>query len=284
MEVFIRNVPPREAERSLNSFFSEVLSRLNIEDWMCQKIPRKPFVKLIFLRSRDGVRFLDLHGNTLRFKGQFLDCRRSRELDVFSIRSLEMDRIARAKGGTTPVKADTTSSKDSRTLRCTSISCGIWEYTQSGVVFLPFFTLEKPATMTFKSKAIVVETEILQSLEIFSQTVESVVWESSAIDSLTLTLREAPRISVCPDAMQTESLGTLLESLSIGNSDVLDRNRVPGLDKDHEEIAGSCLVYRFIISQGSGLKDPSKNLSLTRGLPSIQSTVQKVVTAFVAHA
>jgi hypothetical protein len=269
MEVFIQNVPPREAESSLNSFFSEVLSRLNIEDWMCQKIPRKPFVKLIFLRPGDGVRFLNLHRNDLTFKGQSLHCRPSRELDVFSIRSLEMDRIARAKDGTTTAKPDTTHSTDSQTLRCTSISCGIWEYTQSGVVFLPFFTLEKPATITFKSRAIVVETEISQRLEIVSQTVESVVWESSAIYSLTFTLREAPRISVCPDAMQTKSLEALFESFSIDNSDGPDRNRVLGLDKYHEEIAGSCLVYRFIISKGSGLKDPSKNLSLTRGLPSM---------------
>jgi hypothetical protein len=271
MEVFIRHVPPREAESSLNSFFGEVLSRLNIEDWMCQKTPRKPFVKLIFLKSEDAMRFLDLHRNDLIFKGQLLNCRRSRELDVFSIRSLEMDRRARVKGGnlTTRVKEDTTSLKDSRTLRCASISCGIWEYTQSGVAFLPFFTLEKPATMTFKSRAVVVETEISQRLEIFSQTVESVVWESSAIDSLTLTLREAPRSSVCPDAMQTKSLGALFQRLLIDNGDGLDRDRVPGLDKYHEEIAGSCLVYRFIISRGSGLKDPSKNLSLTRGLPSV---------------
>jgi hypothetical protein len=163
MEVFIRRVPPREAESSLNSFFGEVLSRLNIEDWMCQKIPRKSFLKLIFLRPGDAVRFLNLHGNDLTFKGQILDCRRSRELDVFSIRSLEMDRIARAKGGTTWVKEDTTSSKDSRT-PCTAISCGLWEYTQSGGVFLSFFTLEKLATIKFKLRAIVVETEISQRL------------------------------------------------------------------------------------------------------------------------
>jgi hypothetical protein len=269
MEVFIRHVPPREVESSLESFFGEVLSRLSIEDWMCQKIPRKPFVKLIFLRSGDGLRFLNLHGSNLIFKGRSLDCRRSRELDVFSIRSLEMDRIARAKDGMTRAKPDTTHSTDSRTLLCTSISCGIWEYTQSGVVFLPFFTLEKAATIMFKSRAIVVETEISQRLEIFSQTVESVVWESSAIDSLTLTLREAPRISVCPDGIQTKSLGALFETLFVDNDDGPDRNRVPGLDKYHEEIAGSCLVYRFIISKGSGLKDPSKNLSLTRGLPSM---------------
>jgi len=240
MEVFIRHVPPREAESNLNRFFGQVLSRLNIEDWMCQKIPRKPFVKLIFLRSGDGERFLTLHRSNLTFKGQSLDCRRSRELDVFSIRSLEMDRIARENDRTTPVKADTTtgSSKDSRTIRCTSISCGIWEYTQSGVVFLPFFTLDEHATITFKSRAVLVETDISQRLEIISQTVESVVWEASSIVAMTLTLREAPRISVCPDSTQETYLENLLASLFADNSDGPDRDRVPGLDEDHGEIAG----------------------------------------------
>jgi hypothetical protein len=49
--------------------------------------------------------------------------------------------------------------------------------------------------------------------------------------------------------------------------DVPEKNRVPGLDKDHEEIAGSCLVYRFMNAKGSGLKDPTRTLGLTRGLP-----------------
>jgi hypothetical protein len=281
MEVFIRGVPPRETEKSLNNFFGDVLSRLNIEDWICQKIPRKPFAKLIFLESEDGERFLNLHGQTkaaygrnflppstinLTFKGRSLSCSRGREVDIFAIRSLEMDREARAKDNTTPVKADT---EDFRTLRCTSLSCGIWDYTQSGVVFLPFFTSETPATITFKSKTIVVETDISQRLEIISQTVESVVWEASSIDAMALTLREAPRISVLTQITRLEDLNSLFDSLFADNRDVPDRNRVPGLDKYHEEIAGSCLVYRFMISKGSGLKDPTKSLGLTRGLPSM---------------
>jgi hypothetical protein len=284
MEVFIRNVPRRETEKSLNSFFGDVLSPLNIEDWICQKIPHKPFAKLIFLSSKDGERFLHLYGQpdvafgrngtNLTFKGQSLCCNRSREMDIFAIRSLEMDRKSRAKDDITPVEAGTTGSKEFRTLRCTSISCGIWEYdTQSAVVFQPLFTLEAPGNLTFKSKAIVFETDISQRLHITPQTIESIVCERAA---MTLTLREAPQISVCPNATRTTPLGDfhgLLESLfadiHMPFHNVADKNRVPGLDKDHEKIAGSCLVYRFVIAKGSSFKDSTGALSLTRSLPSM---------------
>jgi hypothetical protein len=102
-----------------------------------------------------------------------------------------------------------------------------------------------------------------------SQTLELAVWEASPIDAITLTLREAPRISVCPDATQKTSLEEMLASLLSDNHDVPDRNKIPGLNKYHKEIVVSYLAYRFLISKESGLKDSSKNLSLTCGLPSM---------------
>ena len=289
MEVFIRGVPHRETEKGLDNFFGDVLSRIDIEDWICQKVSHKPFAKLIFLNSEDGERFLSLYGSiqatyasnvsggtNLTFKGQSLSCRRSREMDVFAIRSLEMDKKARGNINTASARADTTTSKAFRTLRCTSISCGIWDYSESRFVFRPFFILEAPANITFKSKAIVFETDISQRLDINSRTVESVVWEGPLTAAMTLTLKEAPRMLVDPNATLTTPLGNfhhLLDSLfadyHMPFQDVADKNRVAGLDKDHEEIAGSCLVYRFVIAKGSSLKDPTESLSLTRGLPSM---------------
>ena len=61
-------------------------------------------------------------------------------------------------------------------------------------------------------------------------------------------------------------LNSLVANHLMSFQDVPEKNRVPGLDKDYEEITGSCLVYRFMNANGSGLQDPTRTLSLTRGL------------------
>ena len=71
MEVFIRGVPERETEKSLNSFFKDVLARLHMENWICQKITRKPWAKIIILDPKDGQRFLSLHGQTKNLTGRY---------------------------------------------------------------------------------------------------------------------------------------------------------------------------------------------------------------------
>jgi hypothetical protein len=301
MEVFIRNVPPRETEKSLNDFFAVVLSRLGLEDWICQKIPRTQFAKLIFLRSQDGEHFLGLHGQTqasyggrsflplgrtnLTLKGQSIFCTPSREkVDIYVVRSLELERKAKAKDNARPVKVDT---GDPGILRCASISCGVWEHTRSGVCFVPFFTLKTSASISFRSKTIVFETHKSQRLVIINQTVETVVWDGGPTCSLTLTLREAPRIST--SSLTTGSTGVdefiiLFGGLFADNSDVPDRNRVPGLDKDHEQIAGSCLVYQFILSKESGGKELTRGLSVTRGLPSMVQRNIMISESSVSYA
>ena len=99
---------------------------------------------------------------------------------------------------------------------------------------------------------------------------------------------------MCPDVTWTTPLGDvrdLFDSLLADNPlhDVSDKNRVPALEQRHEEITGSCLVYRFMISRGSGLQDPTRSLSLTQGRnimasqprSSISRAVQELITIFI---
>jgi hypothetical protein len=272
MEVFIRGVPKRETEKSLNDFFNNVLSRLQMEDWMCQKIAQKPWAKLIFLNSKDGLRFLSLYGQSfshtnLMFKGRLLHCSLSDRMDKFALRSLEMDKKARAEHKLTPAKSAVThTGKDYRILPCTSMSCGLWDYVESELVFKPYLTLTEPAKMTFNAKFIVFKMDTIQRLDISYYGIETVAWEGLPVPAITFTLREAPRFF---ESLEQDDLATQMERLFNTTYMGPDWNRLPRLNKDHRKIAGSCLVYRFLLTTSSKLDDHIKALGQVRGMPPI---------------
>jgi hypothetical protein len=141
-----------------------------------------------------------------------------------------------------------------RTLACTSISCGLWDYIQLGLVFKPYFTLTESAKMTFKSKSIVFKTDSSQRLDISYYTIEAVAYESLPIPVMIITLREAPRLFESPYralSMQEDDpfgTGSLFEELFLSGPSWI---RLPGLDIDHKKIAGSCLVYRILLNKGA---------------------------------
>lgn len=273
MEVFITGVPQRETEKNLNSFFKGVLALLRIEDWMCQKPSRKNWAKLIFLNPEDGQRFLSLHGSfrsNLVFKGNRLKCSISNRLDHFALRSLEMDRKARAEQKMAPTKSDRSrSEKDSRTLPCDSISCGLWDYINSELIFKPYLTLREPATMTFKAKFIAFKMQNSQRLDISYYSIESVAWEGLPSPAIVFTLREAPRSFQSTTQLEDviDDMDSLLRDCGITISNGPDRKRLPGLTEAHQKIAGSCLVYRLSLTTRTELDEQMKALGHIRGMP-----------------
>jgi hypothetical protein len=182
MEVFIRRVSKRETEESLKSFLGNVLRGLSIEDWGCGKRAQKDWAKLFFLNLEDGRRFLRLHGQTdpgstnLVFKGRQLRCSISNSLDTFALRSLEMDKIAKAEHKTAPANSKEMSSRKAyQVLACASISCGLWDYIEDELVFKPYHAQTKSANLTFKSRFILFKTGSGQRLDISYQSIEAVV-------------------------------------------------------------------------------------------------------------
>jgi hypothetical protein len=265
MEVFIRGVPERATENSLNTFFERLLRSLDIEDWICQKINRKPFANLIFLFKEDGLRFLSLHGRTqitsgrqLTFKNARLTCSEGNKLDQFALRSLEMNRRARAEQGTAPVKSGHISSgKNDQTLECDSISCGVWDYIGSDLYYKPYLTWVACGCIRFYSRSIVLTTAGDQRLDILYSSVEAVTCDGLPIPTMTLTLREAPRFF---QLHNLDSLSHMLYGLSMSNSkSACDRERLPALSRDHEKIAGICLVYQIKFAKSIQTDDQIKH-------------------------
>lgn len=267
MEVFIRGVPHQGTQKSLEEFFSGLLDVVGIKDWTCSKFRAKPFLNLLFLTRSDGQLFLNNYGyGTLVFQGHVLQCSQSRRsIDKFALRGLEMDKKKRESDQLKARRVQTTISGDGKTLECISMSCGIWDDDMElGSIFQAFYISNERATLTFKSNAVVYETTS-HRLEIGSQTVDSIVWSDSRPEpALTFLLRECPRIYL--SSSSSDELSTLFAGLSFKNEDT---DRVMGLDRRHEEVSGTCLGYRFVISKDNGQRAPRTNLKHTRGLPSL---------------
>ncbi|RDA84822.1 hypothetical protein CP532_3158 [Ophiocordyceps camponoti-leonardi (nom. inval.)] len=64
MEVFMRNVPSHLNEDSLKKVLTPCMDRLGIIDWTCEKRKGILVSCVTFLNSKDGAKFLEVHGKT----------------------------------------------------------------------------------------------------------------------------------------------------------------------------------------------------------------------------
>lgn len=276
MEVFISGLPKRETEKSLNNFMEDILDRLKIEDWSCEKRAQKDWAKLFFLNYEEGLRFLSLHRTNLRFKGTTLNCKISHSTDKFALQSLKMDKEARAEAAKMQVKSkEISSKKEPRVLACTAISCGLWDYIGGEAVFKPYFTLTESAKITFQSKSTVFRTDTSRRLDIIYNSIEAVTWEGLPTPAITFTLREAPRFFHSsyltfpePSGDYISPISKALASLELFDRIGPERNRMLGLSGEHNTIAGSCLVYRLSLAKNIELSAQMKALSQIRGISS----------------
>jgi RNA dependent RNA polymerase len=280
MEVFIRHVPERATEQQMSAFFQPILSKMSIENWQCQKKMKKKFATLTFLSPVDAERFLGLYGQiknhlnrdylppgrtNLRFQGTLLFCSAStNSLDPLAIKSLEMDAKARKAQKKKPAKDHTTPNSSSgahATTESSSVSCGLWEYVGTAVVFRSYLQWPVCGSLRFGAKRAVIRLDSTQTIDIPYSTVQAIAFEGLPSPSITFTLTEAPQFSQDIDLNQL-----LLTILSLNARHGPTRERLTALSSEHEKIAGSCLVYR--IELFSGLSDGHINaLSHAHGLP-----------------
>jgi hypothetical protein len=276
MEVFVKGVSERESERNLHDCFENVLRPLGIEDWSCQKLGKKPFAKILFLSPLDGQKFLDRYGyeqkqstsSGLAIRGKPLYCNKSNKpVDPFGLKNLEMNKRLREE--TVTVKQQKLKSKKSPLkLACTSISCGIWEYHKSNLCFKSFFTLKESASMTFKSRYILFKTSTGNCVDIPYCIIETVAREGLAVPAITFTLTEAPRIIRRGDDDLVARMADLMGDHLLEGHET-ENYRSPGLNREHEKVSGSCLVYRVTFANISELYNQREALNRIRAIPSM---------------
>ncbi|ERF76596.1 hypothetical protein EPUS_05869 [Endocarpon pusillum Z07020] len=274
MEVFVRGVPERATERQVSAFFLPILTNLSIENWQCQKKGRKPFATLTFLSSKDGQRFLSWYGQARiglggadrMFQGKLLLCTRSNKpADPLALKSLEMDAKVRQTRTTKPAKDHTVSS-----LECSSVSCGLWEYIDSNLVFTSYLEWPVRGSVKFGAKVAVIRMDTGQSMDIPYSTIQAIATEGLPQPGMTLTLTEAPHFSQPvgkANGTTTGDLSDVLKTvLTFSPQSGPSKERLPGLNIEHEKIAGSCLVYRIGLVN-STLNEHMDALSHARGIP-----------------
>ncbi len=283
MEVFIQNLPARGKEQTMNKFFQEVLDKLGIGNWMFHKISKKPCAKLIFLQPADGQRFLaryGLYGKALIYNGRALSCKVSNQLDKFAVQSLEYEKKVNEERKVLEERNDSSrAGREDQELQCTSISCGLWSFvnceSNSEIVFTPYYMLTGSAKLAFKSRSVVIETSNSQRLVMPYPSVENIAWDHSPVPAIVFTLREAPRSSrnstpiAEPVSLELELLLEGIQDLFLDDRDRPSRFRFPGLDKEHDSIAGGCLVYRVVLASQAQLADQIASLDSVRNLPPI---------------
>lgn len=177
MEVFVRGASERATEAQMTNFFQPTMSGLSIESWHCQKWTQKRFATLTFLRKEDGNKFLNKHGQTrnsqtrgsspLIFQGALLLCSLSNKPpEPFALKSLEMDANARKSGSTTKKTPHSVPGQGHSTLECSSVSCGIWDYIGSDLVFTSYLDLKVHGKVKFGSKVAVITLDTNQRIDI----------------------------------------------------------------------------------------------------------------------
>jgi hypothetical protein len=211
MEVFVRGVPERATEKQTTNFFLPTLEKHSIENWHCQKRRWKRFATLTFLSSMDGERFLSLYGRmknglghdylplcrtNLTFQGNELLCSLSKNPpDPLALKSLEMDAKATQTRTTKPAKVHsvpTPSGEDYRSLKCSSTSCGLWEYIGTTLVFTSHLDWKVHGNMKFGAKAAVIRMDTGQRIDVPYSTVQGIMTEGFPRPAITMTLKEAP--------------------------------------------------------------------------------------------
>jgi hypothetical protein len=291
MEVFVRGVPERATENHMTNFFLPILSKLSIENWHCQKRKSKRFATLTFLSSMDGERFLSLYGQmknsqgrdyfplgrtNLMFQGTQLLCSLSnKQPDPLALKSLEMDAKVRQTRATKSAKDHTvpTLGEGYGSLECSSVSCGLWEYIGSTLVFTSYLDWQAHGNVKFGAKVAVIRMDIGQRIDIPYSTAQAITTEGLPRPAMTITLTEAPHFSQSANkadttlTMDVSDLSGLIDAfLKIDHQRGPSRERLPGLTSEHEKIAGSCLVYRIGLVNNT-FAEQMKALSHARGIP-----------------
>ena len=161
--------------------------------------------------------------------------------------------------------------KDFRTSR---ISCGVWAYSRSELVFEPYFVLEGNGLAKFGSRSLVVKTDSGKRIEFpFAHTYD-ITTENQPHPSITLTILNAPQVFDATPSDLMDLLVSKTAGLSINGGKGPKHQRISALTPNHSLVAGSCYTYRIILAHDSSrapheVAEYMHSLQKLSGLPPI---------------
>ena len=276
MEVFVRGVPPDYGEDSLHALFRPYLQALGVDRFLCKKLFTKTNCATLLIPDlKAAVAFLHRHGKPEGFTrspipirtplGRILICEQSRNPpDAMAMKRLRLQ-ASKQSDEAVPKKP----SESKHKFDVAMLDCGIWDYDDAGLCFHSCYRDRRPGFIFIGRRAAVVILQDASSenktarMLIRYHTIDQIVAANRDIPSVTFSLYESPRFyEISPDR-ETSS------EMSPGGSKLLQERikRTCNLDKRHASAAGSCLVYRITLSNGTSPEQILKTLRSLHGAP-----------------
>ncbi|KAF4624670.1 hypothetical protein G7Y89_g13499 [Cudoniella acicularis] len=265
MEVFVRDVPIQVTANGLRNLLSSFMTDLSIQIFHCEKQKNGKFAWLTFLRVEDGQRFLAKYGQgakKIAILGVSISCALSKNApNQHMLGSLALEeKNLRSKEAELPIRNNTQHPETAaKKFSSSSVSCGVWTYANSTVVFAPTLTWKNDGVVKFGTRSLSLTLDSGNRMDIPYSVVLGITLEESPQPLFTFTLCEAPRF------YETHPSSDSLAAAS--NQSRLQRKRTSFLSGEHEWIFGSCLVYRIVLKNGPKVGNYMRALIHAPGMP-----------------
>ncbi|TVY45069.1 RNA-dependent RNA polymerase [Lachnellula subtilissima] len=272
MEIHIRNVPAQSTENVLRNFLKPYLKNLSIQNVHFRKSRDSPYAQLTFLSIDDARKFLLHHGQVkvagnrrgvkasarsvnLRFLGQYIYCERSnRDANPHLLRVLAREQQERQSQALVQHNHYAKPKVFPVTFQCSSVSCGVWAYVNSELVFSPQVDWHVSGKAIFGERVMILTLDDGRRIDFRYNSTLGIITEDGSTPSLTFSMHEPPRFF---EKITTDPIADLFAKLGLQPQQTRqspirkfgpDRHRLPYLDDTHKPMARTCLVYRIALN------------------------------------
>lgn len=275
MEIIVRNLHDQATEKQVDKFFRNVLDKLGIKTYVCQKIKGRAMATITILDLNMARQFLKMHGQTqpgakgfasvpqkLFHMSRPINCSVSNKPpDEFLLRSLkkeESDRYAASQSKTPRIvhgRGDENrrpGNYNRRAFDISSLKCGQWGYAGADLTFVTYSQERKKGRLIFGPRSLWIKlwpqepTSPLQQVELPYSSIQSITIGPITNPFITFSLAEAPKFF---ENLNNDILEVALQKLAIRKgAQVVTRKRISALSKEHETVVSSCLCYRIMLS------------------------------------
>ena len=315
MEVIVRNLHDQVTEKQVDNFFRNILDKLGIKTYLCQKLKARGVATITILDINKARQFIMIHGQTqpgakgfasvrskLVHMGRPINCSVSNKPpDEYLLRSLtkeESDRYAAASHSKKPKivsgKVDENHRPghhhDRRAFDISSLNCGQWDYVDSDLTFVTYSQERKSGRMIFGPRSLLIKlwpqspTSPVQQVDIPYSSVQSMTMGPNTNPSITFSLAESPKFFEGLDAGANTLETAVKKLLTPKGRQAFTRKRITALGKEHESVVSSCLCYRVMLSNSAdtaGIRALRRFPEIPGSFPWNTSAIMK--TAFAAQ-
>ena len=284
MEIIVRNFHDQVTENKVDKYFRDVLDKLGIKTYSCQKLKARGTATITILDVNKARQFLKMHGQTepgakgfasvpvkLFHMDRPINCSVSRNNppEEFLLRSLkkqESDRYAASQSKKPKIvqgRGDENHrpGHNRRAFDISFLKCGQWGYVGADLAFVTYSQERKKGRIIFGPRSLLIKlwpqapNLPLQQVEFPYSSVNSMTIGPNTNPCITFSLFEAPKLF---ENLPTDLLELALKQLGISKgiskgSQDFKRKRITALSKEHETVVSSCLCYRVILSNAADI-------------------------------